>query len=81
MFAVVTSLLFGLAASMALAVVGSSLRSGFALGLALLRASGCSPVPTPISSRVAARPFGSTGFPRERDRSTALPAQRRRVAA
>jgi hypothetical protein len=79
MIAIAISLLFGLAASLALLVVSLSVRSGLAAGMTLLanpeRAGARTRQPEPASQRRAAI------FPAERDRARAARCARPQRAA
>jgi len=85
MIAIVTSLLFGLAASMAFVVVWLSLRSGIALGMRLLAGPELSGARAPLSARTRGHAPRSRSrgaiFPAERDRAMAVPFARPRHAA
>jgi len=81
MIAIATSLLFGLAACMALVVVWLSVRSGVALGMALLAEPERSGAGIRHRPRSPARRGRAAIFPAARDRATAAPSLWPRHAA
>ncbi len=71
MITIAVSLLFGLAAFLALMVVGLCLHSGLALGMALLARPDLTGQPTPARRNGGARQTPAAIFPKARDHATA----------